>query len=41
VAELLFPKLPIAPVPSAIAPSRYLSPIGEIMANDRVPTAAS
>jgi alkanesulfonate monooxygenase len=41
VAELLFPKLPIAQTPSAIAPSRYLSPIGEIMANDRIPTAAS
>lgn len=41
VAELLFPKLPIAKTPSVIAPSRYLSPIGEIMANDRIPTAAS
>ncbi|MBD2058020.1 FMNH2-dependent alkanesulfonate monooxygenase [Oculatella sp. FACHB-28] len=41
VAELLFPKLPIAQTPPSLAPSRYLSPIGEIMANDRLPTAAS
>jgi alkanesulfonate monooxygenase len=40
VAELLFPKLPLANVPQ-IAPSRFLSPIGEIMANEKIPTSAS
>jgi alkanesulfonate monooxygenase len=40
VAELLFPKLPLAHY-SAPAPSRFISPIGEIMANDRIPTSAS
>jgi alkanesulfonate monooxygenase len=40
VAELLFPKLPLANVPK-IAPSRFLSPIGEIMANEKIPTSAS
>ncbi|MBD1909919.1 MULTISPECIES: FMNH2-dependent alkanesulfonate monooxygenase [unclassified Leptolyngbya] len=39
-AELVFPKLPLTGLPKA-APSRYVSPIGEIMANDRVPTSAS
>jgi alkanesulfonate monooxygenase len=40
VAELLFPKLPLSNVPQ-IAPSRFLSPIGEIMANEKIPTSAS
>lgn len=39
-AELVFPKLPLTGLPKA-APSRYVSPIGEIMANDRIPTSAS
>ena len=39
-AELVFPKLPLVNVPRAI-PSRYISPIGEIMANDKVPASAS
>jgi len=39
-AELVFPKLPLTGIPTA-APSRYVSPIGEIMANDRIPTSAS
>ncbi|HEY9644009.1 MAG TPA: LLM class flavin-dependent oxidoreductase, partial [Coleofasciculaceae cyanobacterium] len=39
VAELLFPKLPVdIQLP---APSRQLSPVGEIMANEKVPTSAS
>nr|MBE9182940.1 alkanesulfonate monooxygenase [Oculatella sp. LEGE 06141] len=40
VAELLFPKLPLSNV-SLPAPSRMMSPIGEIMGNDRIPTSAS
>ncbi|MDX2216000.1 MAG: FMNH2-dependent alkanesulfonate monooxygenase [Oculatellaceae cyanobacterium bins.114] len=40
VAELLFPKLPLANLPTA-APSRFISPIGEIIANEKVPTSAS
>ncbi|MBD2234473.1 FMNH2-dependent alkanesulfonate monooxygenase [Phormidium tenue] len=39
-AELVFPKLPLENLPTA-APSRYLSPLGEIMANDKVPAPAS
>lgn len=39
-AELVFPKLPLVNIPRAI-PSRYISPIGEIMANDKVPASAS
>ena len=34
-AELVFPKLPLENLPKA-ASSRYLSPIGEIIANDKV-----
>ena len=40
VAELLFPKLPLKNV-TKIAPSRFVSPIGEIIANEKVPTSAS
>jgi alkanesulfonate monooxygenase len=40
VAELLFPKLPIAHG-AGIQPSRFLSPIGEIVANEKIPTNAS
>lgn len=40
VAELLFPKLPLANLPK-VAPSRFISPIGEIIANEKVPTSAS
>lgn len=39
-AELVFPKLPLEHLPQA-APSRYVSPIGEIIANDKVPASAS
>jgi alkanesulfonate monooxygenase len=39
-AELVFPKLPLENLPVA-APSRYISPIGEIIANDKVPSPAS
>lgn len=39
-AELAFPKLPLENLPQ-LAPSKYVSPIGEIIANDKVPTAAS
>lgn len=39
-AELVFPKLPLNNLPTA-TPSRYLSPIGEIIANERVPSPAS
>lgn len=39
-AELVFPKLPLDNLPT-VAPSRYLSPIGEIIANEKVPTPAS
>lgn len=39
-AELVFPKLPLSGIPIA-TPSRYISPIGEIMANDRIPASAS
>jgi alkanesulfonate monooxygenase len=39
VAELLFPRLPLNIKPPE--PSRMLSPVGEIMANDRIPTSAS
>ncbi|MBD2111804.1 MULTISPECIES: FMNH2-dependent alkanesulfonate monooxygenase [Cyanophyceae] len=39
-AELVFPKLPLENLPTA-APSRYVSPLGEIMANDKVPAPAS
>lgn len=39
VAELLFPKLPVdATLPP---PSRQMSPVGEVIANDRIPTSAS
>jgi alkanesulfonate monooxygenase len=40
VAELLFPKLPLANLPKA-TPSRFVSPIGEIIANEKVPANAS
>ncbi|PSR14836.1 alkanesulfonate monooxygenase, FMNH(2)-dependent [filamentous cyanobacterium CCP3] len=39
-AELVFPKLPLENLPT-VAPSRYVSPIGEIMANEKVPAPAS
>ncbi|WP_088889704.1 FMNH2-dependent alkanesulfonate monooxygenase [Leptolyngbya ohadii] len=39
-AELVFPKLPLENVPQ-LAPSRYMSPIGEIIANDRIPVSPS
>ncbi|MBD1853722.1 FMNH2-dependent alkanesulfonate monooxygenase [Leptolyngbya sp. FACHB-711] len=39
-AELVFPKLPLENVP-LLAPSRYMSPIGEIMANDKLPVSPS
>jgi alkanesulfonate monooxygenase len=39
-AELVFPKLPLENLPQA-APSRYVSPIGEIIANEKVPASAS
>ncbi|MGG6295078.1 FMNH2-dependent alkanesulfonate monooxygenase [Leptolyngbya sp. AN02str] len=40
VAELLFPKLPLENLPK-VEPSRFVSPIGEIIANDKLPTNAS
>jgi len=40
VAELLFPKLPLKNLPTA-KPSKFVSPIGEIMANEKLPTSAS
>lgn len=40
VAELLFPRLPLAHK-SSLQPSRFLSPIGEIVANEKIPTIAS
>jgi alkanesulfonate monooxygenase len=40
VAELLFPKLPLVDLPKN-TPSRYVSPIGEIIANEKVPANAS
>lgn len=39
-AELVFPKLPLDHLPQA-APSRYVSPLGEIIANEKLPTGAS
>ncbi|HEY9762523.1 MAG TPA: FMNH2-dependent alkanesulfonate monooxygenase [Trichocoleus sp.] len=39
-AELVFPKLPLENLPKA-APSRYISPLGEIVANEKVPASAS
>ncbi|WP_035984519.1 FMNH2-dependent alkanesulfonate monooxygenase [Leptolyngbya sp. KIOST-1] len=39
-AELVFPKLPLENLPT-VAPSRYVSPIGEIIANEKVPAPAS
>jgi alkanesulfonate monooxygenase len=39
-AELVFPKLPLVDVPK-FAPSRYVSPIGEIIANEKIPANAS
>jgi alkanesulfonate monooxygenase len=39
VAELLFPKLPLGI--TLPAPSRMLSPVGEVIANDKIPTSAS
>jgi alkanesulfonate monooxygenase len=39
-AELVFPKLPLENLPT-VAPSRYVSPIGEIIASDKVPASAS
>lgn len=39
-AELVFPKLPLENLPT-VAPSRYVSPIGEIIANEKVPSPAS
>lgn len=39
VAELLFPKLPLGI--ERPAPSQMLSPVGEVIANDKVPASAS
>jgi alkanesulfonate monooxygenase len=39
-AELVFPKLPLENVPQ-LTPSRYMSPIGEIIANEKIPASAS
>jgi alkanesulfonate monooxygenase len=39
-AELVFPKLPLENLPRAV-PSRYLSPLGEIIANEKIPANAS
>lgn len=39
-AELVFPKLPLTDIPQ-VAPSRYMSPIGEIIANEKIPASAS
>lgn len=39
-AELVFPRLPLESLPRA-APSRYLSPLGEIIANEKIPANAS
>lgn len=39
-AELVFPKLPLENLPKA-APSRYVSPLGEIIVNEQVPASAS
>lgn len=39
VADLLFPKLPLTF--SRPAPSRMMSPVGEVIANERIPTSAS
>ncbi|MBD2259477.1 FMNH2-dependent alkanesulfonate monooxygenase [Pseudanabaena sp. FACHB-2040] len=39
-AELVFPKLPLKNLPKA-APSRYISPLGEIIANEKIPASAS
>lgn len=39
-AELVFPKLPLENLPT-VAPSRYVSPLGEIIANEKVPAPAS
>ncbi|HEY9698361.1 MAG TPA: FMNH2-dependent alkanesulfonate monooxygenase [Trichocoleus sp.] len=39
-AELVFPKLPLVDVPK-FTPSRYVSPIGEIIANEKIPANAS
>ncbi len=38
VAELLFPKLPVGV--TLPPPSRQFSPVGEVMANERIPTAS-
>ena len=39
-AELVFPKLPLTGIPQ-VSPSRYMSPIGEIIANEKIPASAS
>jgi alkanesulfonate monooxygenase len=39
VAELLFPKLPVGV--TLPPPSRMVSPVGEVIANERIPTSAS
>jgi alkanesulfonate monooxygenase len=39
VAELLFPKLPVGI--TLPPPSRMMSPVGEVIANERIPTSAS
>lgn len=39
VAELLFPKLPVGI--TLPPPSRMVSPVGEVIANERIPTSAS
>lgn len=39
VADLLFPKLPLGI--TRPAPSRMMSPVGEVIANERIPTSAS
>lgn len=39
VAELLFPRLPVGVM--LPPPSRQMSPVGEVIANERIPTSAS
>jgi alkanesulfonate monooxygenase len=39
VAELLFPKLPLGI--KVAPPSRMMSPVGEVIANEKIPTSAS
>ncbi len=39
-AELVFPRLPLN-IRAIPTPSRYVSPLGEVIANERMPTSAS